>query len=131
MNWESFLEHMGIGCMGAICLALLRWYQLRGELSLAKYRAMMRSLRSWAVFLGGIVGSGMFAGVLYNTQTDSNPFAVFICGAGAPAPMAQALGTVAANTPRVGAAKQSSVDSRFQILALFRFQQRSTREGQA
>jgi hypothetical protein len=99
MNWPVFFEHAAIGALGASCLAALRWYQLRGELSKKKYDKMRRSLLAWAIFLGGTAASGVVAAFFFEGLKDFRAWQVFLCGAAAPAFFAQAAGAYQANRP--------------------------------
>ncbi len=100
--WNTMPAHVGVGCLGALALIMLRAYQLRGKMPAERFKLAASSLSTWLIVVGGVLASGLFTWAMFGDSDDPALFKLFITGATAPALLNQAVAAIAANQPPVG-----------------------------
>ncbi len=102
IDYSSLPEVGGLGSLGALVAVLLRWFELRGKLDSTEYLAMRRAPIVWAVFILGILASGILTWVIHHEAGVAAGVAqIFITGAAAPPLMTQLIAARTNNAPMV------------------------------
>lgn len=77
------MELFLFGVVGAICLELIKFYELSGNLTDTRFRKLLRSPRVWSAVLALLVASGLTAWAVHADEEHTKLLHVFITGAAA------------------------------------------------